>query len=274
MGKYFSRVRINRKYMMLFIVCFLIMCYGVYVTFREDYVDIPSFGLLTFYNMQSTGFSIVFYLLSLFVIPNIFSIQVVEEKHNKYSQFLKTRLGSYSYYISNLIANSILTFIFMICMEILLLIFIHTFLFPLSFQQVEIESVTTGLVPHPLWNLILYIPLSALGYTVFSNFIMSLKDIVNNPYVYRGIGIIIGIILSVLPVLVGVSIYRSTGMRTFDLFSIIYLPTILLPGVEGFGSFTPYLHPLLLYGISIVFYGFVTINLLKIFHKQEYRNER
>lgn len=274
MKKYFSRVKINRNYLILFITCLCVMCYGVYLTYKEDYVDVAEFGLLTFYNMQSTGFSIVFYLLALFVIPNIFSIQVVEEKHSAYSQFLKTRLGSNKYYISNFIANSVLTFLFMICMEILLLLFIHVFLFPISFTKIEIESVTTGLISDPLLNLILYIPLSALGYTVFSNFIMSLKDIINNPYVYRGVGIIIGVILSVLPVLIGVTIYRSTGLRIFDLFSIIYLPTILLPGVEGFGSFTPYLHPLILYVLSICFYNIVTMILLRIFNKMEYRNER
>lgn len=274
MKKYFYRIKMNKNYLCLFVICFIMMCYGAYQIYKEDYIDIPAYGLLTFYNMQSTGFSIVFYLLALFVIPNIFSIQVVVEKYNTYSQLLKTRLGSYNYFLTNLIANSVLTFLFMIGLEILLLLYIHIFLYPISFVSNNIESVTMGLVSDPLWNLLLYIPLSSLGYTVFSNFILSLKDMINNPYIYRGVGIIIGIVLSVLPVLIGVTIYRSAGIKMFDLFSIIYLPTILLPGVEGFGSFTPYLHPFILYLLSILFYSVVTMILLKIFNKMEYKNER
>jgi len=250
------------------------MCYGTYLNYIEDYIDIPAYGLLTFYNIQSTAFSIVFYFLALFVIPNIFSVQIVVEKQNTYSQFLKTRIGSYNYHLTNLITNSVLTFLFMIGLEILLLLYIHIYLYPISFTPHSIETVTMGLVPNPLWNLVLYILLSALGYAVFSNFIMSLKNIINNPYIYRGTGIIIGIILSVLPVLIGVTIYRSTGIRVFDLFSIIYLPTLLLPGVEGFGAFTPYLHPFVLYLLSMGFYSSITYMLLRIFNKQEYKNER
>lgn len=122
MRKHFSRVKLNKHYFSLFIICLIIMCYGVYATYKEDFVDIENFGLLTFYNMQSTGFSIVFYLLALFVIPNIFSIQVVIEKQNSYSQFLKTRLGSRQYHVTNLITNTVLTFLFMMGLEILLLL--------------------------------------------------------------------------------------------------------------------------------------------------------
>lgn len=274
MKKYFSRIKVNKNYLCLFLLCFCIMCIGIYLNYIEDYVDIINFGLATFYNMQSTGFSIVFYLLALFIIPNIFSIQVVVEKQNTYSKFLKTRLGTYNYHLVNFIANTVLTFVFMLFIEILLLLFIHFFLYPISFQPMGIEGVTTGIVANPFWNLIIYIPLSALGYTVFSNFILSLKDLVGNPYVYRGIGLLLGIVLSVLPVMIGVSLYRSIGIRTFDIFSIVYLPTILLPGVAGFGSFTTFFHPLILYSISIVFYTITTLFITKIFNRLEYRNER
>ena len=274
MRKYLSRIKVNKNYLCLFLLCFCIMCIGIYINYKEDYVDIIDFGLATFYNMQSTGFSIVFYLLALFIVPNIFSIQVVVEKQNTYSKFLNTRLGTHNYHLINFVANTVLTFVFMLFIEIFLLLFIHFFLFPVSFQPMGIESVTNGIVSDPFWNLIIYIPLSALGYTVFSNFILSLKDLIGNSYVYRGIGLLIGIVLSVLPVMIGVALYRSIGIRMFDIFSIIYLPTILLPGVEGFGSFTPFLHPLILYIISIVSYTFITIFITKIFNKLEYRNER
>lgn len=273
MKKFFSRIKINKYYLCLFIICLCIMCFGVYLNSQEDYIDITDFGLATFYNIQSTGFSIVFYLLALFVIPNIFSVQVVIEKQNTYSKFLKTRIGTVNYHITNFITNSVLTFLFMISLEVLLLFYIHFFIFPISFQYMGIESVTTGIVSSPLLNLLLYIPLSALGYTVFSNFILSLKGIFNNAYIYRGIGIIIGIILSVLPVMIGTLIYRSFGIKLFDILTILYLPTILLPGVEGFGAFTPMLHPFILYILSILFYSFVTYLLSKIFNKLEYRNE-
>lgn len=272
--KYFSRIKINKSYLCLFVLCFCIMCIGIYISYKEDYVDIIDFGLATFYNMQSTGFSIVFYLLALFIIPNIFSIQMVVEKQNTYSKFLKTRLGTHHYHLVNYVANTVLTFLFMFFMEILLLLFIHFVLFPISFQYTGIESVTTGIVSNPLWNLVIYIPLSALGYTVFSNFILSLKDLIGNPYVYRGVGLLIGIVLSVLPVMIGVALYRSLEIKMFDIFSVIYLPTILLPGVEGFGSFTPFLHPIILYSISIVFYIFITFIIAMIFNKMEYKNER
>lgn len=273
MKKYFSRIKINKYYLGLFVITFCIMCLGVYLNYKEDYVNITDFGLATFYNIQSTGFSIVFYLLALFVVPNIFSVQIVIEKQNTYSKFLKTRMGTANYHITNLVANSMLTFIFMMSLEILLLFYIHFFLFPLSFQYMGIESVTTGIIANPLINLIIYIPLSALGYTVFSNFILSLKGLINNPYIYRGTGIIIGIILSVLPVIIANVIYRTFEIKLFDIFSIIYLPTILLPGVEGFGAFTPYLSPLILYTLSVLLYSFMTYLFLKISNELEYKNE-
>lgn len=113
-----------------------------------------------------------------------------------------------------------------------------------------------------------------MGYTLFSDFIMSLKDIVSNPYIYRGGGMVIGIVLSVLPVLIGVSLYRLTDIKVFDLLAVFYLPTLLLPGIEGFGSFTPYLHPLILYMLSFLCYSVMTYLCFQRFQRLEYQNEK
>ncbi len=269
------RVRINKKYLLLFLITIVVMCVGCYVMMQEDlklftYDQLPQLGLKSYYDCQSTGFFPVYFLVSAFIIPNIFSIEVLSERNSTFSKYIKARTGSQHYFKMNTVANIVMTFLFFLMTHVILLGFIAC-ITPISFQYSKDINVMTSLVNHPFYNLLLYIFLSTLGFTLFSCFIDAMKYFIGNEYIYRGTGLIIGILLVILPMIFGDWLYRQTHLLLFyDVFSALDLTTLITLGAGAIGAYAPGMNSLCLYGFSFATYFLVTLVLTRVSIKEEY----
>lgn len=122
--------------------------------------------------------------------------------------------------------------------------------------------------------MLIYLILSGLGFALFSSLILSLKNMLKQKYLFKISSIVIGVILVVLPVIIGDRLFVvSENYNILILFSAMSLLNLIFPGVSGFGKYGYVFSPILVYLISFIIYSLITIFTLKIEMRREYNNE-
>ena len=276
--KYFDLKRV----LLLFLANACLFAY-IYAFFnRNAYYGItaiyPEASLDFYYSIHDTTQILYLFVLNLFLSPNIISADIFKERKGKFCYLIKTRISARKYYISGIISNFLITFFYYVIFEILLILFIHFFLAPISFDFIvdkDFTSIThteTFAQNHVL-NLLIFIFLTSAGYALFSSFIFSLKSYIKNIYVYRSIGFIIGLVLAVLPVILGATFFESfSNEGILHLFSTVYITNIIAPGITHFGKFDLGVTAYHAYFITFLIYFIFTMFMLKFSDKEEYIN--
>lgn len=217
----------KRKIILLIIyTCFVFI--SVLMHYYSEFGKIPSdemilmkkdtwMGLSLFYEMQDAGFVLYLYLLMALLIPNILSIDFLKYKRNHFDYMLKTRVSLKKYIRKTRLSNFITTFSIIFMTHLIVLLFIHLFLFKIGFKtgDPDIRRVNV-FYSSELISLIIYIIFSSTGYAVFSDFLYSLQLFITNTYLYRLTGIICSI-----------GLYLGSAVIT-RLLSFINVPDLLL----------------------------------------------
>lgn len=133
---------------------------------------------------------------------------------------------------------------------------IHIFYLPVHFHTTTYPAhyyITTQLIcSNEFINLIVFMLITSLGYSVISALLFTFQKLINNLYVYRCCGVIIGIMLVLFPALIQGYFPNPDFPFLFQINNLVCL------GIEGVRENPFHLSYIVLYIISLCLYSFVT----------------
>ena len=192
-------------------------------------------GLDFFYYLQDSGLTLILYVLTTLIIPNIISADFLLYNHNKFNHFLITRMSSSIYHKKERQFNFIATFILILITHLLTILIIHLFFFKISFSinpiYMNATRQTNLLSSSLLLNLIIYIILSSIGYALFSHFLFSLQYFIKNVYLYRTLGLLVSLILYIGASVLSHTFYNTSGSLIATLAYFLNIINILTPSI-------------------------------------------
>lgn len=284
---YLKNIHIN-KIIFLFIAIISTILVTLYCFYAEGYNDWKNYLLSTsefsefgiplefYYYLQSTSHTIGFSFITFIAVTNIFATDRIIHKKNGFCNMMKTRVGYKKYMRNELILNTIFSVIFILVLQVVMLLTIRILVGPFDFssmRHIDFINDTNIFTGSPAINLVVYVIFSIVGYTLYSNFLFTLGFFIKNVYVYRGIGIIMSILLTALPAMIFITLYRMFNFNLFmDIGSLLFLPNLLNPGIQLLDSFymifnSPYLN----FISSCVFVSLITMILYHIGSGMEYK---
>lgn len=271
-----SSIQSRKKEKILLILAFLILNLGfVWFSGTGEYRPFLTGkgrgGIEFFYMVMNGGILIWNYILCILLIPNLYSVDYLIDHKSGLAQMLKTRLGYKKYFYLSMIANFLFTMITIIFMQLAILFFIHIFLSPIVFNVDVTQGLTTdaqAFASNECISLIVFMLLSAIGYGIFSSFLFSLQSIIKNPYVYRLMGIILGLILYTGTVLIADLATPIPILHNIMLF--FFIGHLINPGVMS-TTIIQNISPYITFIITLLIYLALTMILFKRMSIKEYR---
>ena len=192
-------------------------------------------GLDFFYYLQDSGLTLILYVLTTLIVPNIISADFLLYEHNKFNHFLITRMSSSLYHKKERQFNFLATFILILMTHILTILIIHLFFFKISFSinpiHMNATRQTNLLSSSLLLNLIIYMILSSIGYALFSHFLFSLQYFITNVYLYRTLGLLVSLVLYIGASVLSHTFYNTSGSLTATLAYFLNIINILTPSI-------------------------------------------
>ena len=237
----------SKKKLLLFSIYFIVVIVGIFISYKEAYGSIPKkemilmkskdpeMGLDFFYYLQDSGLTLILYVLTTLIVPNIISADFLLYEHNKFNHFLITRMSSSLYHKKERQFNFLATFILILMTHLLTILIIHLFFFKISFSINPIyKNATrqTHLLSSSLFlNFIIYMVLSSIGYALFSHFLFSLQYFIKNVYLYRTLGLLVSLILYIGASVLSHIFYNTSGSLTATLVYFLNIINILTPSI-------------------------------------------
>lgn len=227
-----------------------------------------------YYSVQMIGISFWVPLIMLFLVPNLYAATNAKSLVNKMNYHIKTRIGFRQYAIKTFLSNTVLSCLIYLIFQIILILVIYILMGKFAFGlSSDIESNLNILSSNYFYNFVFYLLYSTIGYVVFSNFVLAVSLRIKNQYIIRGLGLILGIALTVIPAIIFVSLYNFTNLKLFlNIGSAIFTRTILMPGnfLES-GVIFNSIH--ITYWCSVIFYLVITFLILLFGWRKEYKYE-
>lgn len=259
-----------KKHLILLLEALIVMVTvagAIYVVYKDAYFGsgtfkYKDFGASLYYSVQTFngGFIGPFLLIAL-LTNNIFSDLTVTAKNNKFSYLLITRKQSLREYEKNIyLKNFIINVMIFVGIQILIYVMIN-----FKIQTINLGSATTifrdskhmffndGLI-----NILLYTLLGGIGYGIVGDLCLAIGLLIDKPLIYRGIGALLGILLTVVPALLMQKINFLT-----ELFQAFYLPTLIMPGM-GETTYMPNMPVIVSYFLAVIVFSASTVILIKI----------
>lgn len=237
----------SKKKLLLFSIYFIVVIVGIFISYKGAYASIPNnemilmkskdpeMGLDFFYYLQDSGLTLILYVLTTLILPNIISADFLLYEHNKFNHFLITRMSSSLYHKKERQFNFLATFILILMTHILTILIIHLFFFKISFSinpiYMNATRQTNLLSSSLLLNLIIYMILSSIGYAIFSHFLFSLQYFIKNVYLYRTLGLLVSLILYIGASVLSYTFYNTSGSLTATLAYFLNIINILTPSI-------------------------------------------
>lgn len=237
----------SKKKLLLFSIYFIVVIVGIFISYKGAYASIlnnemilmkskdPEMGLDFFYYLQDSGLTLILYVLTTLIVPNIISADFLLYEHNKFNHFLITRMSSSLYHKKERQFNFLATFIFILMTHLLTILIIHLFFFKISFSinpiYMNATRQTNLLSSSLLLNLIIYMILSSIGYALFSHFLFSLQYFIKNVYLYRTLGLLVSLILYIGASVLSHTFYNTSGSLTATLAYFLNIINILTPSI-------------------------------------------
>lgn len=237
----------SKKKLLLFSIYFIVVIVGIFISYKEAYGSIPKkemilmkskdpeMGLDFFYYLQDSGLTLILYVLTTLIVPNIISADFLLYEHNKFNHFLITRMSSSLYHKKERQFNFLATFILILMTHLLTILIIHLFFFKISFSINPIymnATRQTHLLSSSLFlNFIIYMVLSSIGYALFSHFLFSLQYFIKNVYLYRTLGLLVSLILYIGASVLSHIFYNTSGSLTATLVYFLNIINILTPSI-------------------------------------------
>lgn len=237
----------SKKKLLLFSIYFIVVIVGIFISYKGAYSSIPKkemilmkskdpeMGLDFFYYLQDSGLTLILYVLTTLIVPNIISADFLLYDHNKFNHFLITRMSSSLYHKKERQFNFLATFILILMTHLLTILIIHLFFFKISFSinpiYMNATRQTNLLSSSLLLNLIIYMILSSIGYALFSHFLFSLQYFIKNVYLYRTLGLLVSLILYIGASVLSHTFYNTSGSLTATLAYFLNIINILTPSI-------------------------------------------
>lgn len=237
----------SKKKLLLFSIYFIVVITGIFISYKGAFSSIskkemilmkskdPEMGLDLFYYLQDSGLTLILYVLTTLIVPNIISADFLLYEHNKFNHFMITRMSSSLYHKKERHFNFLATFILILMTHLLTILIIHLFFFKISFSINPIymdATRQTNLLSSSLFlNLIIYIILSSIGYAIFSHFLFSLQYFIKNVYFYRTLGLLVSLILYIGASVLSHTFYNTSGSLTATLAYFLNIINILTPSI-------------------------------------------
>ena len=237
----------SKKKLLLFSIYFIVVIVGIFISYKGAYASIlnnemilmkskdPEMGLDFFYYLQDSGLTLILYVLTTLIVPNIISADFLLYDHNKFNHFLITRMSSSLYHKKERQFNFLATFILILMTHLLTILIIHLFFFKISFSinpiYMNATRQTNLLSSSLLLNLIIYMILSSIGYALFSHFLFSLQYFIKNVYLYRTLGLLVSLILYIGAAVLSHTFYNTSGSLTATLAYFLNIINILTPSI-------------------------------------------
>ena len=237
----------SKKKLLLFSLYFIAIIIGIFISYKGAYGSIPNnemilmkskdpeMGLDFFYYLQDSGLTLILYVLTTLIVPNIISADFLLYDHNKFNQFMITRMSSTTYHKKERQFNFFATFILILITHLLTILIIYLFFFKISFSinpiYMNATRQTNLLSGSLLLNLIIYIILSSIGYALFSHFLFSLQYFIKNVYLYRTLGLLVSLILYIGASVLSHTFYNTSGSLTATLAYFLNIINILTPSI-------------------------------------------
>lgn len=285
-SSYLKNFRKNKLAFLIISILFVIVAF-IYVYFSEGYAEYKDFlgneavkyglSLEVYYYMQSTMTSILLTLVLFLGAANFFSVDKLIDKQTHFSNMIKCRVGHKNYYKNMLIINSVYSFLYYICLQITLIIAISILIGPFNFSEIQsVDFITYYNIfsNSEFISFIIYILFSSIGFVLFSDFIYTLSAWIKNTYIFRGIGIIAGILLTALPAVIFVSLKNILGSELIlDIGSPFFLPNLINPGLQYLGGHMIANSPYITYFVSLLFALILVVTLNRILMIKEHKND-
>lgn len=275
----------SKKKLTLMFLYFIAIIMSIFIVYKGAYGSIseneliymksndPEMGLDFFYYLQDSGLTLIMFILTSIIIPNIISSDFLLYNNNKFDNLLITRITTNNYNKIEKVFNFIISFMVIMVTHLITLIIIHLFFFKISFSINEIymnATRQTNLFSNSLMiSLITYIILSSLGYAIFSNFIFSLQAYIKNIYLYRTLGICTSLVLYIGASVLSKHLYDSTGSMLFSTIAyFVNASNIISPGIIK----SPVLNNnyIMFYIGTVFFYCLITLILFEIKERNKY----
>ena len=237
----------SKKKLLLFSIYFIVVIVGIFISYKGAFSSIPEkemilmkskdpeMGLDFFYYLQDSGLTLILYVLTTLILPNIISADFLLYEHNKFNHFLITRMSSSLYHKKERQFNFLATFILIFMTHLLTILIIHLFFFKISFSinsiYMNATRQTNLLSSSLLLNLIIYMILSSIGYALFSDFLFSLQYFIKNVYLYRTLGLLVSLILYIGASVLSHTFYNTSGSLTATLAYFLNIINILTPSI-------------------------------------------
>ena len=237
----------SKKKLLLFSIYFIAIAAGIFISYKGAYGSIPEkemilmkskdseMGLDFFYCLQDSGLTLILYVLTTLIVPNIISADFLLYEHNKFNHFMITRMSSSFYHKKERQFNFLATFILILMTHLLTILIIHLFFFKISFSINPIYMNATRqthlLSSSLLLNLIIYMILSSIGYALFSHFLFSLQYFIKNVYLYRTLGLLVSLILYIGASVLSHTFYNTSGSLLATLAYFLNIINILTPSI-------------------------------------------
>ena len=237
----------SKKKILLFSLYFIAIIIGIFISYKGAYGSIPNnemilmkskdpeMGLDFFYYLQDSGLTLILYVLTTLIVPNIISADFLLYNHNKFNHFLITRMSSSIYHKKERQFNFVSTFILILITHLLTILIIHLFFFKISFSinpiYMNATRQTNLLSSSLLLNLIIYMLLSSIGYALFSHFLFSLQYFIKNVYLYRTLGLLVSLILYIGASVLSHTFYNTSGSLAATLAYFLNIINIFTPSI-------------------------------------------
>lgn len=224
-----------------------------------------------YYRLNNFGMSIMFAIILFVLSSNLLSSDIFTFRKNHFNTFLKIRCKRQSYYFKALLLNGLLSGIMYIFVQLIIYLFLvfmykdfNLFAYGTDMTYGNLFS-NDNLISFLIFNLY-----SLIGYIVFCSLIFVLQRFVMSIYVYRGIGLILGILLVIIPAIIGVSLADQINCELFFwIGSMLFLPTLLTPGLEPLRGDFLFNSPTISWFLSFCLYCLIILVLYIISTKQE-----
>lgn len=255
---------LNKEKALIIFALFTLLNISLYIVFQNSLFSqkgynkaYPNAGLEFFYYIHSIGINPYHFICMMLFIPNLVSCDFLTMNISHTHYAIEQRISKKSYYQHTILINMIMTFLTVLGIEVLLLGIIHIFYTPIHFNTMNYpplyHAITCLINSNEIYNLIIFLFITSLGYALVSTLIFSFQMFMTNPYVYRCSGVIIGILLVLLPAFIQGFIPWTNAAFLLQINNLVCL------GIEGVRDNPFGLSHIQVYVVAFIIYTLITI---------------
>lgn len=224
-------------------------------------------GISFFYNIQGTYESVLLMLLPMICLPLLFANNLSQNRYTGFNKFLITRVGSLQRYIRNFFVKTFgITFVAVLIWQCLLLLEINLLMSPIKILRSS-RSLKNSLgyifSQNGYVNLFCFVLLASIGWAIFVCLVLVISLFIKNPYIFWGLGLMVGLLLFLIPALLG------NGLVSY----LFFLPILIMPGNQIIGSDIPSVPLYIQYGLTALMYMSVTLGSTILFIRGKFYEE-